>query len=462
MEELLLSSEVKVGETVTGEVIGINGKELVLDIKQFAEGHMYINEYDPTLDSFNGVVNVGDKVECVVMKISENDSHSAIYLSRLPLIKKANNDQMESLCSNNEVIKVKVSKNVGRGLVGSYLGNEVFVPASQVDLVEVNLDEFVGKTIEVKLLEHDARRRQYVASRRELLYLELKAKKANELASFVVGETVTGVVSKIDNNLGAFVKFEHNQGLIRLRELSHIPFKEVSEVVNVGDTVTVKVLKVEGNKIDLSLKALVKTPFEVYAEEHKTSEVVTGKIVQKLPFGAIVELAPHVTGLLHVNEISWNPNDNSLASMKVNQELTVTIINIDSKKERIGLSLKVMVDNPWGRVKAQRGETVKATISGIVAGRHLTVETLGVDGIIPINEVPMKEKSSKLEDYYSVGDEVDAVITFIDPRAWKLELSIKRFTSRVEREQFEAYMQQEQEKETVITLGDLFKEVLKK
>ena len=462
MEELLLQSEIKIGQKVTGEVIGINGKELILDIKQFAEGHMYINEYDPTLDSFDGVLNVGDMVECIVMKISENDSHSAIYLSRLPLIKQANNDQMESLCSSKEVIKVKLTKNVGRGLVGSYLGNEVFVPASQVDLVDVNLDDFVGKTVEVKLLEHDARRRQYVASRRELLYQELKAKKANELASFVVGETVNGVVSKVDNNLGAFVKFEHNQGLIRLRELSHIPFKEVSEVVSVGETVTVKVMKVEGNKIDLSLKALVKTPFEVYAEEHKASEVVTGKIVQKLPFGAIVEVAPYVTGLLHVNEISWNPNDNSLASMKVGQELNVAIVNIDSKKERIGLSLKVMVDNPWGRVKAQRGDTVKATVTGIVAGRHLTVSALGVDGIIPINEVPMKEKSSKLEDYYSVGDEVDAVITFIDSRAWKLELSIKRFTSRVEREQFEAYMQQEQEKETVITLGDLFKEVLKK
>ncbi len=473
MEELLLSSEIKVGQTITGEVIGINGKELILDIKQFAEGHMYINEYDSSLDSFDGVVCVGDMVECVVMKISENDSHSAIYLSRLPLIKKANNQKMESLCDSNEVISVKIIKNVGRGLVGSYLGNEVFIPASQVDLVEVNLNDFVGKTLEVKLLEHNERRRQYVATRRELLYLamkaqkdaeyqEFRAKKAEELASLVAGKVVSGVVSKIDNNLGAFVKFEYNQGLVHLRELSHIPFKEVAEVVKVGDNVEVKVLKVDGNRIDLSLKALVKTPFEVYAEAHKISEVVSGKIVQKLPFGAIVELAPYVTGLLHVNEISWNPNDNSLASMKVGQELSVAIINVDSKKERIGLSIKVMIDNPWARVKAQRGDTVKATVTAIVPGKHLVVSTLGVDGIIDIKEVSMKEKSSKLEDYYSVGDEVDAVITFIDTRAWKLELSIKRFTSRIEREQFEEYMKQEQEKETAITLGDLFKEVLKK
>ena len=461
MEELLLSSEIKIGETVTGEVIGINGKELILDIKQFAEGHMYINEYDPQLDSIEGVLKVGDKVEAIVMKISENDSHSAIYLSRLPLIRQENNNKMDSLCDGKEVIKVKFTKNVGRGLVGSYLGNEVFVAANQIDLVEVNLDDYVGKTLEVKLLEHNHARRQYVASRKDLLFAELRAQKANELATFVAGNVVTGVVSKVDNNLGAFVKFEHNQGLIRLRELSHIPFKNVEEVVKVGQTVEAKVLKVEGNKIDLSLKALEKTPFELYAEAHKASEVVTGKIVQKLPFGAIVEVAPYVTGLLHVNEISWNPNDNSLASMKVGQELSMAIISIDSKKERIGLSLKVLVDNPWGRVKAQRGETVKATVTGIVAGRHLTVSTLGVDGIIDIKEVPMKEKSSKLEDYYSEGDEVDAVISFIDTRAWKLELSIKRFTSRVEREQFEEYMKKEQEKETVITLGDLFKDLLK-
>ena len=461
MEELLLSSEVKVGDTVVGEVISVNGKELVLDIKQFAEGLMYVNEYDPTLTSFDGVLKVGDKVEAMVLKINENDSHSSILLSRLPLIKRQNNEQMDSLCEAKNVITVKITKNVGRGLVASYLGNEVFVPASQVDMEEVNLDEYVGKTLEVKLIEHNAQRRQYVASHRELQYQALKAAKNNELANIKGQSVVTGVVSKVDDHLGAFVKFEHNQGLVRLRELSHIPFDHVEDVVKVGDTVTAKVLKVDGNRIDLSLKALVKTPFEVYAEGHKAGEVITGKVVQKLPFGAIIEVAPHVRGLLHVNEISWNPNDNSLASMKVGQELSPAIVSLDAKKEKLSLSLKVLQDNPWSRVKAERGDTVKATVTGIVAGRHLTVSTLGVDGIIDIKEVPMKEKSSKLEDYYSVGDEVDAVVSFIDTRAWKLELSIKRFTSRVEREQFEDYMKKEQEKETVITLGDLFKDILK-
>lgn len=461
MEQLLLENEVKVGDVVTGEVIAVNGKELVLDIKQFAEGHMYINEYDPKLDSFEGALNVGDKVTCVVMKISENDTHSAIYLSRLPLIKKENNEKMDSLCNAKDVIKVKITKNVGRGLVGSYLGNEVFVPLSQVDLVEVNLDEFVGKTIEVKLTEHDERRRQYVASRRELLYHALKEAKEAELASFAPGMVLKGVVSKIDENLGAFIKFEHNQGLLHKSQLSHIPFEKVSDVVSVGETVEVEVLKVNGNKIDLSKKSLLQTPYQLYVQDHKISDVITGKIVQKLPFGCIIEVAPHVRGLLHVNEISWNPNDNSMASMKVGQEVNVAIVNIDAKKERIGLSMKALVDNPWARVKANKGDTVKATVTAIVPGRQLKVECLGVDGTIDIKEVPMNEKSSKLEDYYTVGDVVDAVITYIDSRAWRLELSIKRYAARIEREQYEEYMAKEQEKETVITLGDLFKDILK-
>ena len=461
MEQLLLENEVKVGDVVTGEVIAINGKELILDIKQFAEGHMYINEYEPKLDSFDGVLNVGDKVTCVVMKISENDVNSAIYLSRLPLIKKENNDKMDSLCNAKDVISVKFTKNVGRGLVGHYLGNEVFVPANQVDLEEVNLDEFVGKTLEVKLVERDERRRHYVASRRELLYQALKQAKALELATFAPGLVVKGTVVKIDENLGAFIKFEHNQGLLHKSQLSHTPFEHVSDVVSVGDVVEVEVLKVNGNKIDLSKKSLLKTPYQLYVEEHKVSDVVTGKIVQKLPFGLIVEVAPYVRALLHVNEISWNPNDNSMASMKVNEEVSAAIINIDAKKERIGLSMKVLVDNPWARVKANKGDTVKATITAIVPGRQLKVSCLGVDGTIDFKEVPMNEKSSKLEDYYTVGDEVDAVITYIDSRAWRLELSIKRYVARIEREQYEEYMAKEQEKETVITLGDLFKDVLK-
>ena len=360
-----------------------------------------------------------------------------------------------------DIIKVKITKNVNRGLVGSYLGNEVFVPANQVDLVEVNLDDFVNKTIEVKLTEYNERRRQYIASRREILYQQVKQARANELASFKEGEIVKGIVSRVDDRLGAFVKFEHNQGLIRYRELSHVPFAHVEDVVKVGEEIEVKVLKVEGNRIDLSKKALEKTPFELYVAEHKVSEVISGTIIQKLPFGAIVEVAPHVTALLHANEVTWNPNDNKLASLKIKQVISAAIISIDAKKERIGLSMKALEDNPWARVKAQVGDTITATISSIVPGKHLVVSALGVDGIININEVPMKEKSSKLEDYYSVGDEVNAVITYLDTRAWKFELSIKRHTSRVEREQFEEYMKKEQEKETVITLGDLFKDILK-
>jgi len=230
----------------------------------------------------------------------------------------------------------------------------------------------------------------------------------------------------------------------------------MSDVVKVGENVEVKVIAKDGNKIDLSRKALLETPYSLYVNEHKVSDVVEGEVVQKLPIGAIVKLAPYVTALLHQNEISWNPNDNTFASLKIGSTVKAAIISMDKKKERISLSMKTLVDNPWAKVKANVGDLVEAEVTAIIPGRYLEVSCFGVTGIINVNEVTMKEKSSKLEDYYAVGDKVKAIVTFVDTRLWKLELSIRKYTSRLEREQFEEYMQKEKESDVNVTIGDIF------
>ena len=456
MEELLLN-EIKVGQTVKGEVISLTENMAAINLQQFTEGTIYVNEYEPGLASFKGVLNVGDMVEAVVKKVDEE--HGKILLSRLPLLKQKVDDQMRQASDKREVIKLKVEKNIGFGLVGTYLNNQVFIPAKDVDMnPEFDANSLVGQTIEVKLGEFDDRRKRYVASRKTLQIALERQNRQEELANIVEGDVLEGVVSKIDN-FGVFVRFNYNQGLIRYRELSHIPFNKPEDILKVGEKVTVKVIKVDGNRIDLSRKALLETPYQEFVKDHKVSDVIEGEIVQKLPIGAIVKVAPHVTALLHQNEISWNPNDNTFASLKIGQTVKAAIIGIDKKKERISLSMKTLTDNPWAKVKAQVGETVTVEITNIVPGRHLEVSAFGVTGIIPQNEVTFTgkdTKSSKLEDYYAVGDKVTAVVTFVDVRQWRLELSIKKHTSRVEREQFEEYMKKEQENETPITLGDLF------
>lgn len=459
MDELLLT-EISVGDKVTGTVIDVKDNCIMVDLHQFTEGTMYINEYDPKLQSFNGVVKLGDEVSAVVKNV--DNERGKILLSRLPLLALAQDEVMRDLNKEHKVIKLKVDKNIAFGLIGKYLGNEVFVPAREIDLdKDFNADSLVGQTIEVRLKEFDDNRRRYVASRRELLVEQRNQDRQNELDSINVNDELEGVVTKIDEHIGVFVRFNHNQGLIRYRELSHTPFNKMSDVVKVGDKVKVLVIGKEGNKIDLSRKALIETPYSLYASNHKVTDIVTGKVVQKLPIGAIVELAPYVTALLHKNEISWNPNDNSFDYLKLNNEVKAQIISMDAKRQRIGLSLKSMEDNPWAKVNGNVGDVLEAEIIEIQSGKGLKVACLGVEGFIPLNEVVMKEKSSKLEDYYSVGDKVTAEITVINPKFWRLELSIRRYQNKVERKQFEEYTKKEQEKEVTITLGDLYKDILK-
>jgi len=463
MNELFKMDDIKVGQKVSGEVIELKDNVALIDLHQFAEGTIYVNEFGRGVSSFKGILNVGDTVEAIVKKIDEE--HGKILLSRLPLLVQQDNEEMKGLSTEKKIISLKIEKNVGRGVIGHYLGNEVYVDYKQLDLEEVTkekADEFVGKTIEVKLFGFEPERRHYNASRKDILVAARKEAKEKEFATFVVGNTYTGVVAKIDEHLGVFVKFEFNQGLIRYRELSHIPFTKMEDVVKVGEAVEVKLLNIdEKNRLDFSRKALLKTPYEEYAEAHKVSDVVEGKVVQKNAFGAIVEVAPNVTALLHKEEISWNPNDNTFASFKIGSPVSAAIINIDAKRRRVGLSMKVLVDNPWAKVTCQVGEKATVTVSEIVAGRYLKVNAFGVDGIINLRDVPMKEKSSKLEDYYSAGDQVDAIVTFVDAKAWKLELSIKKLTDRIEREQFEQYMEAAKTEEEAITLGDRFKDLLK-
>ena len=460
MEDLLLH-ELQVGDTVQGEVLLVKDNVVVVDLHQFTEGTIYLNEYDPKLESFKGVVKQGDTLEAIVKKIDEE--HGKILLSRLPLLKKINDKEMLENANSHKVISMKVEKADDYGLHGSYLGNPVVILKKDVDLdPEFDIKTLVGQNIEVKLVDFDDRKKRYIANRKTLLLAALRKERQDEYDSINEGDILEGEVSKIDEHLGVFVRFNQNQGLIRYRELSHTPFKKMEDVVKVGDKVQVKVISKKDNKIDLSRKALLETPFAIFAKEHKVGEVIEGEIKQKLPIGAIVEVAPYVTGLLHKNEISWNPNDNTFAGLKIGNKVSAAILSIDVKRERIGLSLKVLEDNPWAKVKGNVGETINCEITNIIPGRYLEVSALGVTGIIPVNEVTMKEKSSKLEDYYTVGDKVDAVITLIDPKLWKLELSIKRHTARIEREQFEKYMEKEKADEVKTTIGDLYQDLLKK
>ena len=196
----------------------------------------------------------------------------------------------------------------------------------------------------------------------------------------------------------------------------------------------------------------------MYAEAHKVSDTVSGKVLQKLPFGIILELDKDVTGLLHKNEFSWNPNDNFESYVKIGDVLKLAITKIDTKAKKISLSKKALEDNPWARVDAKVGDLVDYKVTE-VKQNGLVVETLGVDGFIPASEATIENKND-LSSYYSVGDEGKAYIIDIKPAEWRLRLSIRKYLKEEERKSYEKYL--DNNDEPLTTIGENYADILKK
>ncbi|MGE4319919.1 MAG: S1 RNA-binding domain-containing protein [Acholeplasmataceae bacterium] len=457
----------KVGQVVDGTIVKVEENTIYLDVQYITEGKIHLDNYDkPAPHSFVGLVKIGDVVKAKVQKIT--DDPAQILLSRLPLLLQEKFEDVQALVESKEVVKAKVKQVIEKGLILSYLGQEIFLPYSLLDFDLVNQKENLkGKTLEVQIIEatQKGRSKRIVASRKEIFekarqeaYEQRLEARQGELENINTGDVLTGKVDKIEKH-AATIRFEHVVGLLRISQVSHHRIDKIDDVLEVGQEVSVKVIKKEGNRLDLSMKALLKTPYELFYDEHKVGDTVKGIVNQKLPFGIIIEVAKDVRGLLHKNEFSWNPNDNFDNVVKIGDEVTLGIISLDAKKERIALSRKILEDNPWKDVNVKRGQVIKAKVA-LVSHEGIKVEVQGVLGEIPVGELS-NEHIGKPEDYFAVGDEVEAIVTDARTDLWILKLSIKRVLEIQERASYEKYLESDSDNDSV-TIGDLFEDDLKK
>ncbi len=437
-------------DVVKGTVVSIkDDKTAYIGIDGcFTEGTIHLDHFtkDSTVESFKDIVKVGDVIEAEVMKVSEE----SIFLSRLNLLKDENFKKLNEKKENKDNIEVLVKSAVAdKGYNCLYQGITLFMPKSQA-----TAEVLVNKTVLARIIELDEAKHRGVISARVIAQEELQQNRDNEYASINVDDVLTGTVARVEK-YGAIVKFNYVQGLLKTNQVSH-SFIDINNELHVGDTIEVKVISKNNNKLELSRKALLKTPFNLYIDEHKVSDKVSGKVVNKLAFGLLLELAPEVKGLLHNSEYSHNPNDNFQASVKIGDILEVAIIGINEEKEKISLSRKALMDNPWERVTAKVGDLLDVKVSEVKES-GLVVEACGVDGFVPSSEA-LLERKNDLSSYYAVGDEAKAYVIEVNPKEWKLKLSIKKYLNEEERKSFEKYLNEE-DKPT--TLGDVFKDSLK-
>ncbi|MEJ7428253.1 30S ribosomal protein S1 [Staphylococcus warneri] len=343
-------NDIKEGDKVTGEVQQVEDKQVVVHINGGKyNGIIPISQLSTHhIEKPNEVVKEGDEIEAYVTKIEfdeENDS-GAYILSTRQLETEQSYDYLQEKLDNNEVIEAKVTEVVKGGLVVD-VGQRGFVPASLIstDFIE-DFSDFEGQTIKIKVEELDPENNRVILSRKAVEQAENEVKKASLLDSLNAGDVIEGTVARL-TNFGAFVDIGGVDGLVHVSELSHQHVQSPEEVVSVGDKVNVKVKSVEKDteRISLSIKDTLPTPFAQIKGQFHENDVIEGTVVRLANFGAFVEIAPGVQGLVHISEIDHKHIGTPGEVLEPGQQVSVKILGIDEENERVSLSIKATLPN---------------------------------------------------------------------------------------------------------------------
>jgi small subunit ribosomal protein S1 len=448
---------------VTGKVIRVTDEEVLVDIGYVTEGVIYKSHLSlDKIESAKETIKEGDDIKVKVVKYSENkDGTSVPLLSRLDILKtELKLENLEELEVNKQY-DFKVKKAVKGGLLLDYQGLEAFLPESLIFLREENeqKENLVGKTIKAELIEKktDGRNINLIANRKQVAYEEKKEAIASELDNLKEGQVVNVKIERI-KDFGAFAKItDHIDGLIHISEISHYHVKDITEYINESDEIDVKIIKIKGKKVSLSIKALTPTPWEQFIENHNVGDKVDGKIVRKMQFGMLLEVEKEVVGLLNRFDYSWNPNENLAGDVEVEDTLEVEITSINKKKKQFSVSKKHLKYNPWADLKLNKGDLVSAEVIRLEDNGAI-VKVEEVEGFLPIGEVS-SEHISNLENELKEEDIITVEVTDFNPKRWHLAVSKKSVQEKKARAAYESEL-----KENVSShqsLEDLFKKFKK-
>ena len=327
------------GEVVDGTVIDVKPDEIVLNIGYKADGIITRSEYtnDSNAD-LTTMVSVGDPMTVKVLKV--NDGEGQVLLTYKRLAAEKGNERLKEAYENHEVLKAPVTQILGGGLSVVVDEARVFIPASLVsDTYEKDLSKYQDQEIEFVISEFNPRRNRVIGDRRQLLVAE-KAEKQKELFEKLhVGDTVEGVVKNV-TDFGAFIDLGGVDGLLHISEMSWGRVENPKKVFKVGDELKVLVKDIHDTKIALSLKFPESNPWANATEDYAVGTVITGKVARMTDFGAFVELAPGVDALLHVSQISKAHVDKPSDVLKVGEEVTAKIVDLNEAEKKISLSMK--------------------------------------------------------------------------------------------------------------------------
>ena len=412
------------GEVVDGKVLGVVGQEVLVDIGFKSEGRVPIEEF-PEPDA----VKIGDHVRVLLEETEDQDGEVKIskkkadFLQVWDVIKKAHDEQ--------GVVEGVLKRRIKGGLKVDLFGVEAFLPGSQVALRRVpNLEELIGQKFEFKILKINKRRRNIVVSRRVVLEEERERKKTELLAELEPGQIREGVVKNI-TDFGAFVDLGGIDGLLHITDMSWGRIRHPSELVAIGDELTVKVLNFdrENERISLGLKQLAEYPWEDVETQFPVSAKVRGKVVSLTDYGAFVELKEGVEGLVHVSEMSWTQHVRHPSQiLGIGDIVEVVVLSVNKAEEKISLSLKQVEPDPW--LTLEEKYPVGSIVSGKVRnltdfGAFVQLEE-GMDGLVHISDMSWTKRIKHPSEVLKRAERVEVQVLSIDKDRHRISLGIKQ------------------------------------
>jgi small subunit ribosomal protein S1 len=416
----------KEGGVVKGTVVQVTKDYAVVDIGYKSEGQIPIGEF--TSPRGEVTVKAGDTVE-VLLESRENDT-GMVVLSKEKADKMRIWDEISAACERDEIVKGTIVGRVKGGLSVD-IGVKAFLPGSQVDIRPVrNLDQYIAKEFEFKVIKFNKKRGNIVLSRRVLLEKQREEMKKETLKNLKESAVLKGVVKNL-TDYGAFIDLGGIDGLLHITDMSWGRIGHPSEMFNVGDEVRVIVLKFDPTqeRVSLGLKQIQEDPWHRADEKYPVGTRVHGKVVSITDYGAFIEIEQGVEGLVHVSEMSWTKRLKHPAKvLEVGKEVEAVVLDIDPKAKRIALGMKQIEANPWTLLedKYPIGSVIKGQVRNVTDfGIFVGVEE-GVDGLVHVSDLSWTQRIKHPGELYKKGDEVEACVLNIDVENERFSLGVKQ------------------------------------
>lgn len=412
------------GELIKGLVVGLTKTDVVLNIGFKSDGLISLNEFR----DLQGL-KVGDEVE--VMVVEKEDRNGHLNLSRRQARITRAWERIMEVHKTGEVITGLVTSKTKGGLIVDVFGMETFLPGSQIDVKPVtDYDQFVGKTMEFKVVKINEAIKNAVVSHKALIESDIEAQRAEIMSKLEKGQVLEGTVKNI-TDFGAFMDLGGLDGLLYITDISWGRISHPSEVLKMDQKINVVVLDFDDEKkrISLGLKQLTPHPWDVLPENVKEGEVVKGKVVNIEDYGAFLEIMPGVEGLVHVSEITWaNTPINAKEFFKLGDEYEAKVVTLDKDTRKMSLSIKQLSADPWSdiEVKFPEGSRHKGLVKNITPYGVFVELAPGIGGMIHISDLSWLKRFNHPSEYTKVGENIEIIIMGIDKDNRKLQLGHKQ------------------------------------